>query len=898
MNAKKLNGYHRCPKYREHALPVGPGGRLELAARQSKLKKDFIRGHMPPNRGGAGLANSFFCQEYRKLPFKNRAMADTYAMEAALQVQRYLGSENRTPDCIPSQGKPLKIGNSTVYTNPDLVFMEGYDGKPCVEAVALKCKAPDVTQTGKKLDSGAKQNLELYAIIKWAESYAREKGCPDGTRIGASLYFLKKKNDRSGSMVDMDFFNTKGAGNVVSLWTTLGKDDAVMEKLSMLFTEFEEGVFEECEENCKYCPYLPCCQETDCVREETYTGEPGNAEKNQVPATDIRLNSGQESAVSARQGTIRCNAGAGTGKTLMLAMRATRMILDGVEPPHICMLTFTEAAAEEMSARVAQYLKDFGYHGDPGSLVSTTFDSFWYQLVKSNYRALGFSAEPQILADRTDRMCIIEKLMARHPVSGLNYKAPAMKTPNYMGAFSMMEEAISLVKKGDIRPGDDATLEQALHRKGILRFGPGSHGYRETWEFYAAYQDYLLGNNLVEYADLPNLVNRLLETDPGLFEHFGFEHIMVDEYQDVDPVQFRLVKRLESCPSEKSFLVVGDDSQSIYAFRGSSPEQIIHFHEYMGKPGKDIDLLVNYRSSRDIIEFANGINALNENRVDKTLEAGRPYGCPVAVNAFTSRQEEYRYIVSEALGLHKTGIPYKDMAFIARNRSELTAMQDLFLGNGIPCSVISPEPLMEDREVSGLVALARFFLDPSDTEDGYRAAVAFGCKDDREAAEWMVWMNCTMHRVNNMDDAGQQKEVFLATLRELVTGESALFFLERLGKKATYTEAMGYCARFGEYGENDTYKHAPGDGIVLTTAHSSKGLEWPVVFNSISSYYKQGTEKEELEEARRLLFVSATRARDRLYITGQEMVRGGKNGAVNLLLQECVEILAKKGGTA
>ena len=194
----------------------------------------------------------------------------------------------------------------------------------------------------------------------------------------------------------------------------------------------------------------------------------------------------------------------------------------------------------------------------------------------------------------------------------------------------------------------------------------------------------LMNDNLIEYADQELLIMDLLAKNPYYFEDYGYKHIMVDEFQDTNDLQLEILKKLIDTPFFESFMVVGDDSQSIFGFRGSNPRIIIDFWNKIGEEGEDFYLLENHRSTPEIINFANKINALNIHRVVKDLVAARPSGKPVIVDGFWDKESSNKFVVNTIKQKIKEGKKYEDICYIASTRLELMAMGTVLTENNIP----------------------------------------------------------------------------------------------------------------------------------------------------------------------------------------------------------------------
>ena len=346
-----------------------------------------------------------------------------------------------------------------------------------------------------------------------------------------------------------------------------------------------------------------------------------------------------------------------------------------------------------------------------------------------------------------------------------------------------------------------------------------------------------------------------------------------------------MIKLMTECPTFESLMVVGDDSQSIFGFRDTSCEYIIHFDKYIGQSVDDIYLLENHRSTPEIIEFANKINANNYSRVDKDLISTRPSGKPVVVKGFLTPDEEESYVVEEIKKHLEDGFAPEDIAVICYTKYELLKMAGLLRKENIPAVMLNPEPLVENGRVKAAIAIANAIRDPEDTKDAliYANALNGGgmlTASEDEIKEHLRVVSDIISEYHNTEGDDAKKEKLMEILRRIDLNDDEIYqsFLETLERKNVY-KIFEYLNEFYLYGSNAAIKrNCSYPGVVLTTAHSSKGLEWKVVFNMISKYDNKTLKRHwsDIDERRRLLFVSSTRARDELYVTAQYTAYGKK----------------------
>ena len=402
-------------------------------------------------------------------------------------------------------------------------------------------------------------------------------------------------------------------------------------------------------------------------------------------------------------------------------------------------------------------------------------------------------------------------------------------------------------------------------------------------KLYEKYDERLHTENLIEFADQEGMLFDLMDEKYAFLEDFGFEHIIVDEFQDSNRRQVELIKRFTECKNFKSLMVVGDDSQSIYLFRNTSPEYIINFADYVSANFDDMYLVENHRSTPEILDFANEINKQNVHRVIKDLVATRPHGKPVIVKGFLTPQEEREYVIDGIKKHLEDGFKPEDIAIICYTKTELQTMASLLQEANIPSVMLNPELLLENSRVNAAIALVNAIQDPSDMKDImiFTNADIGGGMLEMDRDEIASYTERTVEFINELNKTGNpidKQQMLLDKLRSIDHLEDEVYqsFLEVLARKP-WNKLLEYVEEFYLYGSNAAVRRVHDyPGVVLTTAHSSKGLEWNVVYNMISKYHDESlsTNIYDVEDRRRLFFVSATRARDELIVTSQYTAYG------------------------
>lgn len=804
-------------------------------------------------------------------------------------LERYCKCEFRHP-YIPSGQKELEIGDYLVSVKPDAIFDDGCS----LEVVLYRAGKPTITQNGKKRDGSAAKCLELYFLLQYGRSLLKDG---ETKTVKASYYFLRKSTDRSSmtnAYWDPVYFGETG-GNVVSIEDlyTGGKNTVTGLDAEYLKLLEEYTVGQECtEEDCEKCQWNASCHYVELPKR--YELKTGSGKKGKIIPTDA-----QQKVIDFRRGVCRVNATAGSGKTECMTERGARMFEEGIKPSEVLFITFTDAGANEMKARIAKKCETRGLHVSGDDIQAMTFNTFAYRIVKDNFEDCGFTTKPMVVDDIRNSV-IITQLLDENPVAGLDYLNYDVNSPNCLGALACAKKTFETIKETQYYDLD--LLKDAASEKGFFRF-VGSTGLSALLSLYEDYDKRLKEENLLQFADQEPLMLGFLDGHPDYLDELGYRHIIVDEFQDSNDTQLEIIRRLISTKCFESLMVVGDDSQSIYGFRNTTPENILHFFEKIGKVGEDLYLTENRRSTPEILELANKINALNKDRVDKDMIPVRESGKKPVVRGFHDKKTEYRYIAERIKDLIDSGYQPEDIAFIAFKKTELVALGAELTQAGIPWVMMSPLPYMENANVKAALSLAEAFYQPESDLLYFNYLVAryhgdiFQKKSMTELRLEVDEMKKTFMSIDQLEIPYQRVlfHKFLDALKE--EDEIYQAFLDLVYANEDLQSELEYIRNFSIYGKNAGKKmEQKYQGVVLTTAHSSKGLEWKAVFNSISGYdsaslHTSGPKhQKKVEEARRLLFVSMTRARDLLYITGQYVAYGPKDDRTyNQFLREVFE---------
>ena len=826
-------------------------------------------------------------------------------------LRRYLSCEKRKPVSCCKEDVEVTKDIIIEGVKPNELFIEK-NGK-VAEAVCYRSGNPSINQrTGivEGKSDNMKEWFKLWVMEKYAYQYV-VKNNPFNLKDGdlfyvkSSYYFMKKTTDNKSH--DMDFFSGQG-GNIVNLvkeytWGVKPLPD----EDDQLFTKF----MDDCDAG------LPCT-EKDCARCNGsalchYTKAPLKAEKKTVKKRGkITLSPAQQAVVDARVGLYKVNATAGSGKTECMTERTKELIKSGVYSKDILHISFTNVAVGEMKERIAGKCLAEGINVSGDDIQCFTFNSFANLAIGEYYQELGFTDRPRILTDEFNYN-FIEKLINETQIpdvdmGAVSYDDNGVAVPRIIFTAAKVFE---IIKKKMIDVDEDSAVDdihEAASEAGIMK-SMTDRSIQKLIEIYKDYDNCLKKDNFVTYSDQEPLMFQVLANHPEYFESLGYQHIVVDEFQDSNEVQMETIKRLISTVCFKSLMVVGDDSQAIFAFRDTTPDFIINFGSYIGKDVTDLMLTENRRSCGEIIKVANLINNLNVNKVDKDMIATREDGIKPTVKGFHSKKEELAYIADGIENEVKMeGRNPAEIAFIGLKRSELAEIGSLLTERGIPWVMKSPMNLMENSRVKGAMSLADAFYQPDATVlylnflaakyDGELLKVKSVPEINAEIAAMKelftnIWMK-------DMKDQQWIFHQYLEEIRKNAPDELYDYFLELLYANEDLPSELEYTRIFKKYGSKMGKKMEQDyEGVVLTTVHSSKGLEWPVVYLSLSNFDNERLHMkrhlDEIEEKRRLLFVAITRARDILRISGQYVAYGPKDDRTyNQFLREIYNVLEEK----
>ena len=381
------------------------------------------------------------------------------------------------------------------------------------------------------------------------------------------------------------------------------------------------------------------------------------------------LNDKQKEAVSITEGPLLVLAGAGSGKTKVLTTKVAYLVLEkGIDPSNILAITFTNKAAKEMKQRILNMVGAIGY-----KIQISTFHSFGLSILQKHYEKLGLNKNFTIL-DSDDSNVVIKNIL---------------KDMNYDESYRTIKSIISNNKNALIDSND---FERFVN-----------NDYDETLlDIYRKYENRLKKNNSVDFDDLLMLPIILFRRYPSVLKEYQeqYQYILIDEYQDTNEAQYLLAKMISA--KYKNICVVGDDSQSIYSWRGSNYKNILNFEKDYPNC-KTVYLEQNYRSTKTIIEASNELIKNNVQRKDKNLWTDNEQGVKIEYHTALNEKDEAYYVIEEINKLINDGVRLKDIAVLYRTNAQSQNFEKELILNNIPYKVIGSVYFYNRKEIKDLM---------------------------------------------------------------------------------------------------------------------------------------------------------------------------------------------------
>ena len=593
------------------------------------------------------------------------------------------------------------------------------------------------------------------------------------------------------------------------------------------------------------------------------------------------LNPAQLEAVMTLDGPVQVIAGAGSGKTRTLVYRVARLIESGIDPENILLLTFTRKAAGEMLDRASSLMDE-----RCRNVAGGTFHSLAHRALRTNAYLLGFESTFTIL-DRLDMEEIIKAL-----VKELNPDDNVTRFPKKGTIASIISKAANLERPIEWLMLDE--YSQFLEHAAIIT---------KISEHYAKYKK---NNQLMDYDDLLILFRQLLSENQSIRDDLGrrYRYIMVDEYQDTNGIQADIVKWLAS--NHQNIMVVGDDSQSIYSFRGANYKNMFEFRNIFPSV-KTIKLEQNYRSTQPILKLTNTIMDNAIEKFTKCLFTERKGGEKPRVIDVKSDPEQAMFISSSIKNFVEQGYAYKDMAVLFRAAHHSFELELDLTRQNIPFVKYGGFKFLESSHIKDLLSHLRVVANKNDTISWgriLRLVKNIGQKKSETIIRWLRTQPEDSFDLAKWPGLGK-KDNGLKALADLITKLSEKDIKPAKAVELAYTyydpilkenfdnfpkrqKDLDQLIPMAERFKNlrtfldemvldppsstvDIEPESTDNFVTLSTVHSAKGLEWPIVFIIwvMEGYFpsvKAHSSVESIEEERRLMYVATTRAKDSLIL--------------------------------
>lgn len=609
------------------------------------------------------------------------------------------------------------------------------------------------------------------------------------------------------------------------------------------------------------------------------------------------LNPSQRAAVEQTEGPVMIVAGAGSGKTRVITFRVAHLIRKGVDPFNILVLTFTNKAAKEMRERITSVVGQ-----EAKNIWMGTFHSVFARILRVEAELIGYPKNFTIY-DTDDTKSLIRAILKEMNLDDKLYNA------------NHVYGRISSAKNNLISP-QEYNKNEAIMAEDI------ANGRPQMGQIYMTYAQRCYRAGAMDFDDLLFKTNVLLNKYPEVLHKYQhqFKYLMVDEYQDTNFSQYLIVKRLAAV--NENICVVGDDAQSIYAFRGANIQNILNFQ----KDYPDVrvfKLEQNYRSTQMIVNAANSVIAKNENQLEKNVFSENEEGEKIKVVRAFSDNEEGK-IVAEAISQERMlkDLRYKDFAILYRTNAQSRAMEEALRKINVPYKLYGGTSFYQRKEIKDLIAYFRLTFNPND-EEALKRVINYPRRgigdtslerilvaaDQHQYPLWDVVANASQfldgRSANAVGNFGLMIQSFQAVAKTNSAFETAMHIaqhsgilkdlyedksVEGLSRYENIQELLNGIKEFSEREDieergldifmqdialltnDDKDKDPNADTVSLMTIHASKGLEFPVVFivgleeNLFPSQLALNS-RSELEEERRLFYVAVTRAEKKLHLS-------------------------------
>ncbi|KDN57362.1 DNA helicase PcrA [Exiguobacterium sp. AB2] len=638
------------------------------------------------------------------------------------------------------------------------------------------------------------------------------------------------------------------------------------------------------------------------------------------------MNPPQAEAVKYTDGPLLIMAGAGSGKTRVLTHRvAYLMASKQIAPWNILAITFTNKAAREMKDRIARLVG-----GVADDIWISTFHSMCVRILRRDIDRIRYDRNFSIL-DSSDQLTAIKQVLKELNLDPKKYEPRTLlgMISNHKNELRTPQEAAALV---------------------------GNNPYEKVIsDVYTAYEKKLKQNNVLDFDDLIMKAIQLFQEAPDVLAFYQkkFRYIHVDEYQDTNRAQYTLVKLLAE--AHENLCVVGDSDQSIYRWRGADIANILTFEK--DYPSAHVILLEqNYRSTKRILEAANGVIQNNSSRKDKKLWTENAEGEKLLLHVASDDRDEAFFIINQMKELRQEGIDYGEMAVLYRTNAQSRGLEEMLLKSNIPYKMVGGTKFYERKEIKDILAYLRLIANPDEDISFVRVVNepkrGIGAATVDKLGDFAGMQGVSlMEAIRDIELSGiaprtatklAEFRQLMVDLRQMADYLSISELIEEVLKKSGYEEMLkiektleaesrlenlqeflSVAQNFEKESDEQTLVAFLTDltlvsdldsleevdelhQVTLMTLHSAKGLEFPVVFligmeEGLFPHSRALNDPEEMEEERRLAYVGITRAEKRLYLTrAQSRMLYGRfqNNPESRFLHELPETLLERSGKA
>lgn len=878
VNASKLGGSFACLTKRQSSV-VNVLRRPTVNKKKDNAVRAVINLCL---KGKVGKSHSDI-----KTALTNQLSEEEYDLEATRQADIYEATHWVTRYIDWESRQMSKGGEVTVSLNPEMdanVYVDYYfssDMKinkdltvPCITASKIKCKVRDVSTSGRTPDTSIYENKEIFSLILAAKKEAERQGLKSFFVRGEYIYLRIKDDGKPTSKCPSGWqeFSPKVQQSGYGFLVEDGKLSPEGERAILRYQKSLDTLMEG------YGCTKTQCQACDLYEKCFYKVTPKGVVKEEKPVSvaSMSFSPQQKAIIAHNKGVARVIAGAGSGKTTVSVMNTGTKIGNGEDASKILCITFTNAGALATRRKLSVLLEDYGLEEEAGKVHIMTFHSLWQSIIQKYFEKLGYKEMP-VIEDMIEQYDAVKSILAETGlvVPNENYQYPTLSNKNFHGVIPSLLITFNKCKELGI-----STKEEMMDS---LAFDSEKAEVMET--LFALYLKKMKEQCSVSYDDLARLVMDIHKEVPTLFEEdFVFEHILVDEFQDSSKQELDIVKFMTKTSHFKSLMVVGDDLQAIYGFRGGDVDLILNLPKYLGCPVQDYYLTDNYRSTEEIILAANRQASRVTKRLPKTLVSKCGSEKKPELWGFENRKNEYPVVAQAIKDLVDSGVSLSDIAFLGSKRSDVANMQSELTKLGVYALPTTPMRYMDNSKVLAVIGLAEYLADDTALTGlfNFLNALMDNNLSLDEVGEKLFVRNSNV--VKNLwlsmnDD--EKKAFFLSLVNALDDGDDIFkSFLDTVNQRKGrhIKDIIDYVIKHKLYSSTGEARiEGEFNAVTCTTLHSSKGLEWKYVFLSLSTLddLKSNFNTERSDEIRRLLFVGITRAQKELVISSVKRYNDG-----------------------